>query len=412
MEQQLDRVSRLYILAALRVGQDNDMLVDAYCGPEALRHEASDIDDPFTLISELRHAISDVEDGARRDFLTYQAQALETVARATRGERLPFREHVRLLYDIEPIWTDDDVFTGAHRLLDDVLPGHGTLGKRRAAFRDRLAVPADKVLTIVASVVDELSRRTRRIVDLPDGETVDIALVSDKPWSGYNWYLGNLRSRVELNIDRTVQGIDLLNLVAHEAYPGHHTEQIVKEDRLLRRRGYGETLIALLMSPQAVVAEGIATNALDVVTTDFVRTELLENLVLRPAGIDIDATMAEQVATAASDLSNVLPNAAIMLHERGENERTVLDYVQHWGLYTESEARSRLQFAADPEYGRYISNYAVGKQNVARYLDASTARDAAFATLMTQQWTPSRLRAATGITSEPHPDQSAATQEG
>ena len=64
---------------------------------------------------------------------------------------------------------------------------------------------------------------------LPDGEICDFELVTDKPWSGFNTYLGGLRSRVDINTDLPVLSLFLPHLVAHEAYPGHHTEHTRKE---------------------------------------------------------------------------------------------------------------------------------------------------------------------------------------
>jgi hypothetical protein len=36
---------------------------------------------------------------------------------------------------------------------------------------------------------------------LPDGEVVEYEVVTDKPWSGFNYYLGGYRSRVAVNAD-------------------------------------------------------------------------------------------------------------------------------------------------------------------------------------------------------------------
>ncbi len=48
-------------------------------------------------------------------------------------------------------------------------------------------------------------------------------MVTDKPWSGFNYYLGNYTSTVAVNADLKQQMSNLPRLVAHESYPGHHT---------------------------------------------------------------------------------------------------------------------------------------------------------------------------------------------
>src|SRR3954453_3116859 len=52
-------------------------------------------------------------------------------------------------------------------------------------------------------------------------------------------------------------------LIAHEAYPGHHTEHVWKEALLVDEGGYVDETIFLVGTPQAVVTEGIAMIALE-----------------------------------------------------------------------------------------------------------------------------------------------------
>ena len=100
---------------------------------------------------------------------------------------------------------------------------------------------------------------------LPDGEHVEFELVTDQPWSGFNYYLGDLRSRVAVNTDLPVLSTGLAHLVAHEAYPGHHTEHTRKEVGLVRRRQWWEESIFLVGTPQCLLAEGLADLGLEVV---------------------------------------------------------------------------------------------------------------------------------------------------
>ena len=69
----------------------------------------------------------------------------------------------------------------------------------------------------MASLTDDLRARTRDLFGLPDGERVDWELVRDQPWAGFNYYLGDLRSRVAINVDLPVLSPGLAHLVAHES---------------------------------------------------------------------------------------------------------------------------------------------------------------------------------------------------
>jgi len=87
-------------------------------------------------------------------------------------------------------------------------------------------------------------------------------VVTDKPWSGFNYYLGDYRSTVAVNADLKQQMSNLPRLVAHESYPGHHTEHCRKEAGLVAGLGQLEQTIFLVNTPQCLMAEGLGDLAL------------------------------------------------------------------------------------------------------------------------------------------------------
>ena len=156
------------------------------------------------------------------------------------------------------------MFEAAHRALDEVLPGSGPLHERFIAWREAQAVPVETLPRAIASLAEDFRERTDRLFGLPDGEHIDFDLVTDEPWSGFNYYLGDLRSRVVINTDLPVLSTSLGHLVAHEAYPGHHTEHSRKEVGLVRRQRRLEETIFLVGTPQCLLAEGLADLGLEV----------------------------------------------------------------------------------------------------------------------------------------------------
>ena len=130
-------------------------------------------------------------------------------------------------------------------------PATGPLDERRHAWRERHACPGDKAVDVLAELLPLMRARTLDVVDLPEGESPALEPVSDEPWWAFNYYLGDLASRVVLNIDLPTTGLDLIHLAAHEVYPGHHTESSVKEQLLAREQGRVEQTIAL--GPDAAV---------------------------------------------------------------------------------------------------------------------------------------------------------------
>lgn len=389
----IDAVSRTYLIAALRLGQEIEGFVDSYHGPEELRETArsTTVEQALAGFQEL---LAGMEPSIRHTYLEAQARALNMAARIAAGEAIDFREQVSESFDIEPQWTDDSFFEAAHAMLDRLLPGSGTLAARRQRHRTRFEMPADGVLSLAQDLLADLRTRTADMVDLPQGETVDVRLVSDQPWAGYNWYLGNLTSRIEINTDLPVRLNDLPDLLAHEAYPGHHAEQVLHESLHLRRHGYGEAAITLVTSPQAVVSEGIATAAFDTVVPVDEQAAWLRSNVYEPAGINVDVESDLAIRQAGEALSAVSGNAALLLHEQDRPVDAVVGYIMQFGLRTEDEARKSIQFLTHPLFRTYAYTYQYGHELVTNYLLSRGDRHAGFHSLLTEQWTPSRLRGA------------------
>ena len=189
----------------------------------------------------------------------------------------------------------------------------------------------------------------------------------DKPWSGFNYYLGDFRSRVAINADLGHRMSNLPHLVAHESYPGHHTEHCRKDVGLVGRRGFAEQSIFLINTPQCLMAEGMADLGLHaVVGPGWGRWT--EN-VLGDLGLRMEGDLAERVEQAASGLAGVRQDAALMLHDRGASEDEVVAYLRRWLLVPERRARQMVRFIADPLWRAYTTTYVEGVRLVRAWLD-------------------------------------------
>ncbi|HYH12075.1 MAG TPA: hypothetical protein VD789_06945, partial [Thermomicrobiales bacterium] len=262
----LDPISADYVRLAFRMEPHIDGLIDAYDGPADIRDAAKAAPaTPEELVREAdalleRISTEDIE-LSRVDYLTAQVSALATLARKLAGEEIAYVDEVRHLFDVEAERIPDDAYAAAITTLDEVLPGDGLVPVRLQRWKRQFEIGIDQARLAVETIMGEVRSRTGRMVTLPAGESVEISFVSDKPWSGYNWYLGNARSLVEINTDLPIRANALLNLMAHEGYPGHHTEHALKEIRLYHEEGYGEHSIQLINTPECVISEGIATLA-------------------------------------------------------------------------------------------------------------------------------------------------------
>jgi hypothetical protein len=329
-----------YLELGLRLGRHVDGLVDAYYGPAALaeRAGAEPLQPPGQLAVDAAALIADLDagldghevDASRRRWLRAQVVGLHTSARKLAGEVISYADEVEWCYGVRPTFRDEELFAAAHRRLDEALPGSGAIRERVIAWREAQAIPVDRLPAVLASLADDFRERTRRLFGLPDGEHVEWALVHDQPWSGFNYYEGDLRSRVAINTDLPVLATNIAHLVAHEAYPGHHTEHSRKEAGLVRTRGWAEETIFLVGTPQCLLAEGLADLALEVVAGREPEVVVAEHL--RALGIAYAPEVVAAVRVASESLDAVRANAAWLLHADGLPVDDVVAYVERWGL--------------------------------------------------------------------------------
>jgi hypothetical protein len=401
-------VVRRYLLLGLRLDRHIEGVVDAYYGPEVLRDRVAAEpvtpagrlrEDARELIAVLGEPGASALDATRRRWLRAQVVGLETVAAKLAGEPVAYADEVEACYGVRPHPVPEDELADAHRALDAVLPGDGPLRERYVTWREAQAVPPELLDAAIASLAEDFRARTDRLFGLPDGEHVDFELVTDQPWSGFNYYLGDLRSRVAINTDLPVLATSLGHLVAHEAYPGHHTEHTRKEVGLVRRRRQLEESIFLVGTPQCLLAEGLADLGIEVLlgsggaagATDRAVIEEVVAGHLRPLGIPYDPEVVATVATAGEALGAVRANVAWRLHEEGRPAEECVDYAVRWSLTTRARAEKSVQFLTDPTWRAYISCYVEGLPLCRRFVAGDPAR---FERLLTEQLVPADLVAA------------------
>ncbi|MCU1452413.1 MAG: hypothetical protein JWN46_559 [Acidimicrobiales bacterium] len=383
-----------YLELGLRLGRHLDGLVDAYYGPADVAQRVAD--EPVrplpALTADARHLTADLDAGAgdlaaaRRAWLRAQVVGLHTVARKLDGAAIGYRDEVEACYGVRPERVPEDDLAAAHRQLDAALPGSGPLPERLIAWRESHAVPVDKLERAVRSLADDFRARTQQLFGLPEGEHVEFLFETNKPWSGFNYYEGDLRSRVAINIDLPVLSTSLGHLVAHEAYPGHHTEHTRKEVGLVRRRGQLEESIFLVGTPQCLVAEGLADLGLEVLLGARPEPVLAEHL--GALGIRYDAEVVAAVSTAGEALANVRGNVALLLHEDGADPDAAIAYLERWALLPRNRAEKAVQFQTDPTWKAYIFCYVAGLPLCRQFVAGDTAR---YERLLTDQLLPSDL---------------------
>ena len=203
----------------------------------------------------------------------------------------------------------------------------------------------------------------------------------DKPWLAFCDYLGDLRSRIAVNVDLPMSAIELLILTIHETYPGHHTERCCKEHLLVRGRGLLEETLVLVPTPQSLVTEGIAELAPHVLLEGEGGAALAA--VVHDAGIDFDLAHALAVERAREPLrvgGGQRGVDAARAAERARPRRSA--YLERWGLMTPELAAHMIRFFTEPTSRTYVMNYPAGRELCRSYVAGEPER---FRRLLTEQ---------------------------
>ena len=406
-----DPIARDYLLLALRIEQHSPGVVDGYFGPadlkalvdvEQLRPPARLVDDAAALLERLPAEVAAPD---RRDWLNHQLVALRTQAEVLDGASLPYLELVTRLFAWTPERCDEALFERAAADLDAILPGDGPLDDRLQAWDDRFVVPVERLRAVFDWLVWLFRARARAApaFGLPGGEDLQVRLVTNRPWSGYNWYDGGLRSRVDINTDLPVRAADLVHTVAHETFPGHHLEHAWKETALVDGAGRVESSVLLINAPECLISEGLADLGYDFAVPAATEPALLVELYER-AGLPVAADpgaardAAERTATMRAPrrrLGEVRVNAALLRHVDGASHEETLAYLQRVGRFAPAISEKRLEFIEHPLWRTYVFVYHEGEALLRRWLEAvpEAERAARFGRLLREQLSPPAIAA-------------------
>jgi hypothetical protein len=308
------------------------------------------------------------------------------VARRLAGEEIPYLDEVERCYGVRPVLVPEQEFAEAHEALDHVLPGEGPVHERYLAWEQAQTVEREALLPALEALAFDLRERSRELVTLPEGESVEIELVEDEPWLAFNYYLGGLKSRVAFCTDLPWHSIDLFMVVAHELYPGHHTEAAIKDQLLVREQGRLEATALMIGTPQSLIAEAIATLAPEIVSGD--RIDELSVQLLAPLGIPYDSETAAVVRSQAEILAHVAGNMALLLHEQGRPLEEVRAYARRWSVRSDETIDKSITFVTDSTWRAYVFCYTAGLEHARRFVDGDAGR---FRRLLTEQLVPADL---------------------
>ena len=403
----LTETADAYTKLVLALGVHDADYVDAYYGPPEWRAAADSAKLPLAAIREralaLRGSLTTVPverldelSRLRHQYLDKQLRAMLGRIDIIQGERLSFDDESRELYDAVAPTNGEAHFQAVLDRLDRTLPGTGTVAQRYEQFRSRFVIPREKLDTVFRTAIAACRERTLRHVTLPEGERFTVEYVTNKPWSGYNWYKGNYQSLIQVNTDLPIFVDRAIDLACHEGYPGHHVYNVLLEKNLVRDRGWREFSVYALFSPQSLIAEGSANYGIAVAFPGDERVEF-ERAVLYPlAGLAPgSADEYERVQELVKELG-FAGNEAARRYLNGEiDAAAAASWLTRYALMEPARAQQRVRFI--DTYRSYVINYNLGEQLVRSWVESRAGTDRAkrwelFTRLLSTPMLPSDLR--------------------
>ncbi|MGB5658822.1 MAG: hypothetical protein WBO54_05005, partial [Thermoanaerobaculia bacterium] len=293
----MDEIAESFVKLVLAVGQHDADYVDAYFGPEEWQLEAQESALPLDEIRKgavgtletlrsLQPAGDDPLAAARHLFLGKSLESLLARVDLLSGVPMTFDQESAALYDAVAPTFSAEHFQGVLDKLDDRLPGEGSILERFNAFQQDFVIPPEHLDDVFQAAIEACREETRKFIELPSDESFTVEYVTDKSWSGYNWYKGGYQSLIQVNTDLPIYIDRALDLACHEGYPGHHVYNLLLEREMVNELGWMEFTIYPLFSPRSFLAEGTANFGIDVAFPSDKRLELEETVLFPLASLD------------------------------------------------------------------------------------------------------------------------------
>ena len=403
------RISREYVRLVLAIGHHDPDYVDAYYGPADIKAEADGAKLSLDDLQKTVHTVNEWVKGVpadgpdelsrlRHQYLLKQLSAMGARIRMLKGERFSFDEESKALYDaVAPAYPDSH-FQAVLDRLETRFPGSGPLVQRYDAWRRAFVIPRDKVDPVFKAAIAACRERTLQHVKLPPHESFTVEYVTNKSWSGYNWYKGNFSSLIQVNTDLPIYIDRAIDLACHEGYPGHHVYNALLEQHLVKDRGWLEFTVYPLFSPQSLIAEGTANFGIEVAFPGQDRIAFEQATLFPLAGLDPARAPEYYEAQGLVDELSYAGNEAARRYLDGRMDREAATaWLERYALMPHDRAAQRVRFF--DQYRSYVINYNYGKDLVRTFIESrgGTAANPArrwqeFETLLSSPRLPSGLR--------------------
>ncbi len=195
--------------------------------------------------------------------------------------------------------------------------------------------------------------------------------MTNKPWSGYNWYQGNYRSLIQVNTDLPIYIDRAIDLACHEGYPGpSRLQRAAREAPGARSRLGRSSPVYALFSPQSLIAEGTANYGIEVAFPGDERLAFERDVLFPLAGLDPSQAAAYAKIRALVDRLSYAGNEAARKYLNGQcdADADASTWLPRYAMMPAASAEQRTRFF--DTYRSYVINYNLGKDLVKQYVES------------------------------------------
>lgn len=382
----INEMAEQYVRLALVIGQYDEPFVDAYYGPDSLKPVAppASVFPKDSLLNavkllkaefdQIAQADSAGAEGHRAAWISDQLISFDRRIRIFSGEYGLFDDESKDLFSTTAPVFNEHYYQLLVSELDSLLPGKGTVPERFQMLANRFIIPKDKLDTVFRAAIAECRKRTLQHYALPENEDFKLEFVTNKSWSGYNWYKGNYQSVIQINTDINIFIDRAIDVGSHESYPGHHVYNMLLEKNLYHDKGLVEISVYPLYSPQSLIAEGSANYGIDVVFPGTDKITFAKEVLLPLAGLDTTGITLYFTALATKGKLNYVRNdVGRGLLSGSMTEEEAMRWLQEYGLYNEESAVKGISFIRGQR--SYVINYNHGMDLVKTYIEQKGGTD-------------------------------------
>ena len=362
-----------FLLLPLRVDKHNKGYVDFYYGPKKLRKIVDNeaITSPNKLLADCKALQKDLfkqgYDKKRERYLEKILTAMRTSIEILNCIEIPIKEQFLRLYDVALQPVNESELENLKEDFSNAYTGSGSLKEYMAKLRVRRSIPEGKVFMLFEKALNIAKKRTQEIfVDLlPKEEKIFLVKNDNKNeirWPCYEWYLGDFHSRIEVNPNYNMYWTVFLLFASHEGYCGHHTEFIVKEQRLYRELSQFEHSILLMHSPKLILSEGIADLAVRLLFSYREEAEIgLQEFCPDPLKEDsLEVLIAQNKVKGKVTLFWYNFAYHALIDEWSVDE--LIKYAKKFEIFKEENIKNHLKVISNPIYSMNAFSYNLGSK--------------------------------------------------